>query len=370
MDVTTEPSLIPAPPRHLPFVDIFQITVVVIGLVGVIGNGLTLLVFTKAKQFGKSVGGMLVINQTVVDLVCSIILIVTHGYKMRPLSVYQGGMDSLLCFLIHAEVLLYISLTVSIYSLVLITLERYLMVLHPITHRVSFTKRRAALMIIFTWIFGSIIPIFGNINATYINKNGLCLVHAGGSKEGRKISNIVYFVQTYIVPVMLFVAAYSRIWWIFVKKKYQVGPKAPTAPNGLSTVSGNCQQNTTMENNRSGPRKLTRSQVNFTKMAILIVTAFIILWMPVEIQTMLLNMEVPVFLGLRGYKVALSLSFINCIINPFIYAFQMENFKKAFAKYVCPYRCTRETDGASATGNLVSTLGISHGVQSAEVMVR
>ncbi|ELU17668.1 hypothetical protein CAPTEDRAFT_193582 [Capitella teleta] len=346
-------------------IDAFQVSVVAIGVIGILGNGVTLYVFVKGKKFSKSVGGMLVINQTAVDLFCSFVIIITHGYKMRPVEIYKKGLPELLCFFIHAEVLLYMSLTASIYSLVLITLERYLMVLHPVVHRNSFTKRRALALVVISWILGSLHPIFGNVFTTYVNDQGVCRVHDWGSRKGKGTSNIIFFVDTYILPMLLFILAYVRIWWILVRKKFKVG-QASSIENGAA--SGNEQED------KQPKRKLTKTQINFTKTLILIVMAFIILWMPVEIQAMRFNLvlKIPTALDLRIYKIALFLSFINCVINPVIYAFQLENFKKATMKHVCPFRCTRTRVSAEEPGVSVNvqTLRGSTVYNSADVVLR
>jgi hypothetical protein len=88
--------------------------------------------------------------------------------------------------------------------------------------------------------------------------------------------------------------------------------------------------------------------------------------MAVEIVTMLVNFGV--YSALDAYPVALSLSFINCVINPVIYAAQMENFKKTFAKYICPFRCARVVpQNGMPTSH---SLRLSNGMQSNEASLR
>ncbi|ELT89679.1 hypothetical protein CAPTEDRAFT_193668 [Capitella teleta] len=308
----------------------FRIALLVIGVLGVIGNGVTLYVFVMEKKFSQSVGGVLVINQTVVDLICSLVIIITIGYAMRPLAAYQKGIPTLICFFIHAQVFLYIALTTSIYGLVLKTLERYLMVLHPVVHRNSLTKRRACIMVAFSWLLGWLHPFFSNMFTTYVDDEGVCRLQEWGSRKGQDASSIVYVVHTYVLPTLLFFIRYRRIWRILIRKKFQVPPAASF--EGISDGQSEVEQST---------GKITKAQINLTKTLLLTVMAFVVLWMPIEIQNMRIRLvlETPTALDLRVYRLALSLSFTNCIVNPVIYAFRLNNFKIIIMKHFCHFCC-------------------------------
>ncbi|ELT92555.1 hypothetical protein CAPTEDRAFT_186921 [Capitella teleta] len=280
MELTTYSPDAEAEPSRVPVTGFrsYQIAVVAIGIAGIIGNGLTLYILSKRRKIASSVGGMLVVNQTVVDFWCSFVLVITHSYKMHPLQLYQKGLHDLLCFFIHGEVLFYSFVIASIYNLILITLERYLMVLHPNVHQKSFTKSKAGILVILSWVLGSLHPIFANIFSTFIDVNGRCRIQTWRSKVSREISAIVYIMHTYILPMLLFTFAYGRICWALVRRKFQV--VSIVKISHLNSVSATVSHVDVIQ----PQRKLTRAQVNFTKTATTIVLAFAALWMPVEIE--------------------------------------------------------------------------------------
>jgi len=109
-----------------------ELAVVIMGVVGMAGNGLVLYALFASKQHKKHV---LIVNQNILDLFSSFSLIVTYGVQMFniPLS---GELGHWLCMMLLSEIHVWWSSSGSRINLAIVTIDRYLMVVHPM-----FSKR-------------------------------------------------------------------------------------------------------------------------------------------------------------------------------------------------------------------------------------
>jgi len=106
----------------------FQIAVLLIGVVGTAGNALVLYALVVSKQHKKQV---LIVHQNALDLFASFFMIVT--YTARLCNVYlNGSVGYWLCTMILSECLSWWATIASAMNLAIITVERYLKVVHPV----------------------------------------------------------------------------------------------------------------------------------------------------------------------------------------------------------------------------------------------
>uniref|UniRef100_A0A182HLU3 G-protein coupled receptors family 1 profile domain-containing protein n=1 Tax=Anopheles arabiensis TaxID=7173 RepID=A0A182HLU3_ANOAR len=118
--------------------------------------------------------------------------------------------------------------------------------------------------------------------------------------------HIAFFLSSYVVPLILISVLYMwmlpRLW--------------------RSSVGG-----------RSAESKKGKKRV--TRLAVIVVAAFASLWFP--IQVILVLKSVDVFKPDTHFKISLQivshvLAYTSSCINPLLYAFLSENFRKAFRK--------------------------------------
>lgn len=133
----------------------FQGCVVTIGFIGALANGFVLRVLcTKNKQ--KETKNVLLINQVSIDLYCCCSLVIAYGANIKTDSLVflSGWWSSVFCKVFDSQVFLWMGLNSSIASLVAITVERYVKILHPIGHRKHFHRWMATVVMVSTWIVG------------------------------------------------------------------------------------------------------------------------------------------------------------------------------------------------------------------------
>jgi len=149
---------------------------VVIAIGGVVTNSGVLVVLVRARrQFGSS-AHTLITSQCAMDLhssvfgMCSLVLMVTHGYR------YDGNpiLDGAICVLFEGVALTATGVTASSLGLVVITLERYFKIVHAIAHRKHYRNWMTKVGVVLPWFGGMCLILFPGMGTTRI-VNGRCL---------------------------------------------------------------------------------------------------------------------------------------------------------------------------------------------------
>ena len=99
--------------------------------------------------------------------------------------------------------------------------------------------------------------------------------------------------------------------------------------------------------------KFQRIQANLTKVMIIVCLCFIICWGPVLIHYLLMFQGLVPGLKLEGlrYQIVSYMSFANSCINPFVYAFKYEDFKKGTRRLLGFHRKTEPTVQSVSTAS-------------------
>jgi len=114
----------------------FEILVVVIGVIGTAANGLVLYALVASKEHKKH---ELIVNQNALDLYSCLFLVITYGMKLSNAHL-SGSLGYWLCVLIHSGSLLYVGLFASLVNLMIISIERYLKVVHSVWSKKHLSK--------------------------------------------------------------------------------------------------------------------------------------------------------------------------------------------------------------------------------------
>ncbi|XP_076075744.1 allatostatin-A receptor-like [Mytilus galloprovincialis] len=91
--------------------------------------------------------GIFIVNLAVVDFLYIMV------YVPFIVTIYFKGsrvFGDILCKL--SNYLLYVSATISVYTLVLVSVDRYLAIVHPITSKKFRTRRNVNLVVLITWL--------------------------------------------------------------------------------------------------------------------------------------------------------------------------------------------------------------------------
>jgi MFS family permease len=221
--------------------------------------------------------------------------------KNYDMSDLNGTVAEIICRLWLTRVLLWHSVSASTLNLIGIMMEKYLKIVHPIKHKLRFSSRVAYGMMGVAWLLWvtmSLVPIL-----TSGMVNGYCYqLYFWPSPAWQKVVGFIIMVLMFLMPLLLLLYGYSHI--IFVLRR-----KQPADGEGGS-------DNITVKSLKKVVKVLVLVSISFVACWILNYTLFFLfnlsLWM---------DFEGPL------YHMSTALAFINCCVNPFIYAATYDEFR-------------------------------------------
>ena len=275
---------------------IFSIVVVL----GILGNVLVIYVILARPKL-RTVTNLLLANLAFADLsflvVCGTFTAAHYALEAWPLS-------DILCRVI--QFLLFTTCYVTVYTLIAISVVRFIIVVYSAQHRLVRSKRNIVYLIIALWITFLIakIPILivHGVSFDPATNRTECII--SGRAEGQQLF-ASFFVFAYALPLVIIGAFYLAIV-AHVKRKGSA-----------------CNHNRACVKQRMG---------HVTKVTLLVVTVFAICWLPLHIHLLV---------GYYGHLPHNSvygtllivwhcLVFANSILNPVIYNFFSKDFRNGF----------------------------------------
>ncbi|XP_072026673.1 allatostatin-A receptor-like [Amphiura filiformis] len=287
----------------------------VIGFLGVIGNGIVVLVCIRYPLRG--VTNILVCNQSLIDLLSSIVFVLRYGvFSNVPLPDNRLSAE-FVCKVWISEYPLWALAVASTGNLVYITIERYIAVFYPIAYRQKFTSFKAKLVALLPWIVGMLHELPWAM-AHEIRQDGCS--HQWWTDQIGFIIGVIVPINHYVLPLLIMGFVYTRI---LIKLKSS-GPVTSGSSKG---------------NKRSVTNRASR---NVIKTMFMVSLTYLICWGPNEILYFYSNMGGYVdWNGILYYYTVVS-ALCNMCVNPFIYTLNYQDFRVKLGKMMamfCPEAC-------------------------------
>ncbi|XP_031618278.1 allatostatin-A receptor-like [Contarinia nasturtii] len=278
-----------------------------IGITGFLGNVLVIFVVLMNPQM-RSTTNLLIINLAIADLLFVVFCV---PFTAIDYVTDEWPLGNAWCKIV--QYLIIVTALVSIYTLVLMSLDRFLAVVFPISSRTLRNERNTLKAITILWLLilltaTPVIFAHGVVTETYGSIDyKLCVFKSGGISFAA--FHIIFFSSSYLIPLTLISGLYAfmlRLWRTVVP-----------------------------HNRTNGTRGRGRKRV--TRLVFVVVAAFALLWFP--IQVILLLKSLKLFNTCTRFDILLQiashvLAYTTACINPLLYAFLSENFRKAFKKVI------------------------------------
>jgi len=285
----------------------FQCAVIIIGTVGTATNGLILYALVASKQHKKHV---LIINQNLLDFATCIFLVVTYSVKLCDIYV-SGYVGYWLCATVISGCLWTCTAVGSFINLAIITVDRYLKVVHPVWSKTKLQDWIIYSAAAFSWV-SSLVYNIALVFPTTTVMDGVCYAYALWPNEmARRIHAFYYVTSFYVIILLIFIFCYWRI--LAVIRRQASVMAAHGGPGSTQTQSNHMQS-------------------NVVKTMILVCVSYALLWLPFTISALYYNLTLyPVDSGFYG---SIFIAFLYICINPFIYATKFDPVKQVLLRII------------------------------------
>ena len=269
-----------------------------------IGNPLVVCAIYRFRSL-RTISNLIILNLSITDLLFSLITVPVTIFMLAEdkstnssgLCVFAGVTAELLC-------------TVSIYTLVFISFERFLATNYPMKHRSFFTKEVVKIGILVIWVFVTIQcgVVFLTTRYVYIEEFYHCILDFGNSKE----APLMVFHLAYLLPLLILICCNVLIVKAVLKsRRFASEHSAASQRNNV----GFCKEH------------------QASLLTITIIVVFLILWTPYCIAASSLAFEI-FSLPKEFMFASLLLAMASASVNPLIYGVMNKNFRTAFKKII------------------------------------
>lgn len=275
-----------------------------IGITGFIGNLLVIITVLFNQQM-RNTTNLLILNLSLADLlfICFCIPFTGADYS---LSWWPFG--EFWCKTV--QYLIICTAYISIYTLVLMSLDRFLAVLFPVSRLRSERNTIVSIFVIWVIVLVTCLPVFHAHGIFEYMDNGRNLTSCTYTNESFmawSTFHISFFITSYLMPLIFI----SILYFLMLLRLWK------------SNLTQSAES-------KRGKRRVTR-------LVLVIVACFAILWLP--IQMILLLKSLKYLRELTHLTIALQISahilaYASSCVNPLLYAFLSENFRKSFRKII------------------------------------
>ncbi|NWV05252.1 CCR5 protein, partial [Ptilonorhynchus violaceus] len=279
---------------------------------GLIGNMLVVLILVKYKRL-KSMTDIYLLNLAISDLLFVFSLPFWAYY-----AVHDWIFGDTLCRILSGVYLL--GFYSGIFFIILLTLDRYLAIVHAVFALKARTVTYGILTSAVTWVVAGFASVPGVVfhKAQKENSRNTCSSHYPNDLtiNWKYSCTLKMNILGLIVPMLIMIFSYSQILKTLWRSKNEKKQKA-------------------------------------VRLIFLIMIFYFIFWTPFHISSFLHTFQISLFTPTcenkgqleKAIQVTETISMIHCCINPVIYAFVGEKFRKYlytfFRKHVAPHLCKK-----------------------------
>uniref|UniRef100_A0A670IRV7 Neuropeptide FF receptor 1 n=1 Tax=Podarcis muralis TaxID=64176 RepID=A0A670IRV7_PODMU len=312
---------------------IFIMAYLIVFLSCMAGNALVCMVVVNNERM-RTVTNFFILNLAISDLLVGIFCVPP---TLMDNLITGWPFNQVIC--IMSGLVQGMSVSASVFTLVAIAMDRFHCIVLPFRERLSLMK--AVVIIVVVWLLAiaimcpsAIMLTVGRVEDHYMvlidGKNTTYPLYvcyeAWSHSSMRKVYTTILFVHIYLVPLMLILFMYGSIC---LKLCHST---APITQNLTCPVKAN-----------GTPKK----RIKVIKMLVLVALLFMISWLPLWTLMLLVdynNLDYHHLDLLTGYFFPFAhwLAFSNSSINPIIYGYYNENFRRGFQAVFKFHLCSQE----------------------------
>ncbi|XP_009275060.1 PREDICTED: galanin receptor type 1 [Aptenodytes forsteri] len=291
--------------RGGPEVVIVPVLFGLIFLLGMVGNTLVLVVLGRLWPGGcpsHSATNIFILNLSIADF-CFLLFCVPFQATIYSLPEWIFG--AFFCKWVHY--LAMATMLVSIFTLVAMSVDRYIAVVHAKRSPHIRSKRNAALGVGVIWLLSLLIAIPVAQHQALMSghqqapNSSFCWEHWADGSTAKQMYKVTILLVGYLLPLVLITCCYAKVLYHLHMKVKNISKKSE------------------------------RSKKKTAQTVLLVVAVFLLSWLPHHIITMWAEFgQFPLNnISFTFRIISHCLAYGNSCINPIIYAFLSENFRQA-----------------------------------------
>ena len=279
----------------------------VVSLVGVVANKITFITLMKNGDMFSPAICLLLKHQSLVDL--SVCILAPIFLMQPPLwNTNNYYIDAIICYIWHSQRPYWAAIYLSVFNLVVIAVERYLAVCHPLKH-MQFKYKHLRCIFITIYLVGLVFLVPGSLQVRF--KDGACLneilIQGRIGKDINFAYTVVWFCVMLMLPVTISSILYGRV--IMTLRRRQNSESMPST------------------------HVIDAAQSKLTKMAVLLTCIFTVSIGFDAFACILRNTGLFKYkYGSKIWMAGLFATLFNSVINPFIYVGFMPLFRVSLRK--------------------------------------
>ena len=288
-------------------------------LASLIGNAFVIVVFYRRKRLRTTVH-YFIVNIAISDLAIPVIILPSEMSSVFKVWLVDGALGSILCKLVWYA--WGVSATVSIFSMVVIAIDRFHAVLFA-TKPAFFSRRTCHRLIVVMWVSALVLwaHYFYGYGLVYRNTRLACVFSWGSMMDTKKVLMITWmaFLSLSFLSAIALTVLYSSfvIFLCRTKNNFHLAPQIV--------------QNRAKKNRR------------IACMLAIITVAFFALCTPFNIWVIMRSLEPNIrspclFIWFASYV----LPVLYPVLNPVVYYIFNDEYRKGFKELLCcPWSCTK-----------------------------
>ncbi|XP_065691579.2 LOW QUALITY PROTEIN: mu-type opioid receptor [Patagioenas fasciata] len=288
----------------------------VVCVVGLFGNFLVMYVIIRYTKM-KTATNIYIFNLALADALA------TSTLPFQSVNYLMGTwpFGTILCKIVIS--IDYYNMFTSIFTLCTMSVDRYVAVCHPVKALDFRTPRNAKIVNVCNWILSSAIGLPVMFMATTKYRHGsidCTLTFSHPAWYWENLLKICVFIFAFIMPVLIITVCYGLM--ILRLKSVRM---------------------------LSGSKEKDRNLRRITRMVLVVVAVFIVCWTPIHIYVIikaLVNIPETTFQTV-SWHFCIALGYTNSCLNPVLYAFLDENFKRCFREFCIPTSSTIEQQNST-----------------------
>ncbi|KAJ1522604.1 hypothetical protein ONE63_001784 [Megalurothrips usitatus] len=297
-----------------PMLTLAAVLTILIMILGVGGNLLTIVALLRCPRV-RNVAAAFIISLCVADLLfCVTVLPFSASRFIHGTWTHGGALCTVVPFMRYGNV------GVSLLSIAMITINRYIMIAHYGMYGRVYRTGWIAAMIVFCWLFSygfqlpTLIGVWGVFG--FDRQLGTCSIRPDASGRSSKTA---LFVTAFVVPCIIIIACYARIFWVVHQSEKRMRAHAGGGGGGGARPGAG--------SGREGrEQRAKRNEWRITKMVLAIFLSFLCCYLPITIVKVTdTNVRYP-GLHVAGYL----LLYLSACINPIIYVIMNAQYRQAY----------------------------------------